>query len=192
MLKHILEAKSYLKDNTKSPSNVHLSKSENLTIISLTTHNCVMMILEQLEKIGFTGIELSEKTSAFLRCTTKQSSDKTFSDIIYTLEKVDTNFKESKLYFALKALRALCNEHNDDTQLDFFTAHGTKAKISVKEISKELVFYSCFLLEVIIKYFDTLRNNYENKNITAAELRKRFDESFDDIVVSLVTSMLKA
>lgn len=189
MLRNFAEAKKYVNDPSGKLSTA--DRAKNLTVMSMLIKESVDMIFDQVEKIGFRGVEFIEKTEVFLKVTTTSSSDRIFNDIIQTLKDVDPCFQNSKLHFSLMTLRSLNTNKYDPSVLDFIKFNQDQ-NTDLRLIASELGFFSGFLTEVIIRFMDSNRRDIKNLKISPQEFQSKFDEAFDGMVVNLIQKISQA
>lgn len=186
MLRSLSEAKRYFSKDDSMHEDPN--KAKNITVMSMLVKESVEMIIDQVEKIGFSGVEMIEKAEVFLRITTPSSNDRLFFDVLQALRDVDSNFESSSLHFSLNTLRSLNTGKFNISLLDFVVIEGLDAQ-ELKKVATELSFFCGYLSEVIIKYLETQRRDPKNLRIKAQDLKNKFENSFDEMVLSLINKI---
>lgn len=190
MVRHMVEKiNQQLKDFLKSESKtVSKEKSKYLALISMTVYRYMDYMMEELEKAGFTGIEYLEKCELFLKCVTSSYSRKSFDQLLQILEGSDPLFKDTKFYFGIKALRALCTGEGVE-KIEIMKGLDHFENVSTQDLGHEVVFFTTFLIENVQRYLRHFRTDKSLHKSTIAEYKHKIGEEFDACVVGTVLSI---
>lgn len=162
-----------------------------LALMAATVHNFVDVMLNEIEKAGFIGIEYIEKASFFLRIITTSYEEEKFLQVLKTLEKVDERFPQTRFYSGLKTLRTILAGKPEGYK------HLAPASYKViEEMLKtnpvELVFFTSYLLENLLRHISALHADSKSIEFDIPKLRTNIDAKFDEIVLHTVECIGKA
>lgn len=163
-------------------SNYH-EKAQQLAIMSLTLQKFISLILEEVDYAGFTGHEMLAKTEMFLKAVTPSYPSKSFQDIMTTLEEIDARFPQTKFYYTLNVLRALCTGKGKEL-LEIIQGNS-----EIGHSIQEMVFFTTYLIENTIKYVQYFRSAKVSDNLSNLEFKENLKKRFDELVLLSITSL---
>jgi hypothetical protein len=168
-------------------TNYAQDKANMFALMAATLHYFIDIMMDEVDRCGFKGVEFVEKTIFFLRATTPKYHQKKFEDVLTVLQGIKPEIVETEFYYGLTSLRKLtCGsdyDHNEILKQTF------NADVIVKEdISKELVFFVTFLLENIINYMTKIRADLKDPNMVNSQVKAMIDEKYDNCVINSVVT----
>lgn len=160
-------------------------KSNLLALISATLHYFIDMIIDEVNRAGFTQVEFLEKIIFFLRATTPSYSDEKYLLILQTLVEVDKRFPETEFFYGLESMRKIAT---GDNKKSLEIIQGTfKVNIDIDfDQYADLTFYTTYLIENTIAYITRLRMSNDVMNKDNAYLKKTIDDRYDNCVLQTV------
>lgn len=178
-----------LKDFLKNEDNkITKERSKNLALLSMTVYRYMDYMMEELEKAGFVGIEFLAKCELFLKCVTSSYSKKSFHELLDILESVDPKIKDTKFYYGIKSLRALCTGEGIE-KIEVMKGIDSFEEVSTDQLNHEVVFFTTFLIENIQKYLRHIRADKSAHDIGIKEYKHKIGEEFDHCVIGTVLSI---
>lgn len=162
-----------------------------LALMAATVHNFIDVMLGEIEKAGFIGVEYIEKASFFLRIITPSYEEEKFVQVLHTLEKVDERFIQTRFYSGLKTLRTIVAGKPEGYQQLAPSSYKVIEEM-LKANPVELVFFTSYLLENLLRHITTLHTQSTTRDIDIKQIRLNIDNKFDDIVLHTVESIGKA
>ena len=177
------EFKSFIGSIETDNIDKYKQKANQLAIMALTLQKFITLTLDEVEYAGFVGAEMLAKIEMFLRAVTPSYPNKAFQDILTTLEEIDPRFPKTRFYYGLNVLRSLCTGQGK----------GFLEIIQGKETAthnlQEMVFFTTFLIENIIKYIQYFRSSKLTTGISNQDFKANLEKRFEELVLRTVMSV---
>ena len=161
-------------------------KARELAIMAVTLHRFMEIIFSQIVKSGIDNIEFLAKSELLLRSITPTFKQENFQELLFVMESVDPQMKESLLYYGLVSLRLICTGESEES-IEVFdkdgTSHGVIDRVQLSDCS----FFITFLVEKIIKLITDLRKNQISRHLKSQDFMNKIDSKFDEMVLETVT-----
>jgi hypothetical protein len=168
------------------PGETETKRAGVLALMAATVHNFIDVMLNEIERAGFVGIEYIEKASFFLRIITPSYEEEKFLQVLNTLEKVDARFPQTRFYTGLKTLRTIVAGKPEGYKHLAPTSY-TAIEEMLHANPVELVFFTSYLLENLLRHISTLHTHYNNSRVVdIKQIRANIDSKFDEIVLNTV------
>ncbi len=166
-------------------SDIQKIRTREVASVAMTVYSFMDYMFEEIEYAGFQGVEFLAKSELFLKAVTPTYPLTGFNQILKTLLDIDTRFPRTKFFQGFQGLRSLCSGDCGDT-VELVNQAGKTQLQDTSSLSRDLIFFSTFLIEKIIRMIKEIRNNKDSANLTVKEYRKQIDEHFDNCVVQTV------
>jgi hypothetical protein len=177
------ELKSFIGLTEVTNIDHYKQKANQLAIMALTLQKFVTLTLDEVDYAGFKGAEMLAKIEMFLRAVTPSYPTKSFQDILTTLEEIDPRFPQTRFYYGLNVLRSLCTGQGKEF-LEII-----QGKEAAAHTLQEMVFFTTFLIENIIKYIQYFRSAKLTSNISNQEFKDNLEKRFEELVLRTVMSV---
>lgn len=168
--------------------NAELHRASVLALMAATVHNFIDVMLQEIEIAGFTGPEYLEKAVFFLKITTPSYEESKFQQVLTALVKVDESFPETRFYNGLETLRALVSGRKEG--YSHLAVADYRHVTEILEANPvEMVFFTCYLVENLYRYINSLRLSSHQLPTESGNLKKLISGKFDEIVLHTVNSI---
>ncbi len=163
-------------DKQKNPKAQELfSKlgAEPKALIALHIEQFLGLLMREMDRAGFIGIEFVEKSEMMLRCVTSTYPLSDFMVIIHIFQQIDASFVHTEFYRGLLTLRQICT-HDDLTR---------QPNISSQDVNSgkpDLIMFATHLVENLRQYFNYFRKKPEIRKMSNTEIKFALQDSFRD------------
>lgn len=149
------------------------------------------IMLEEVEKLGFTNQEFLEKMELFTRAVLLTYPKEDFKQLLTIMLDVYPKFYQTKFYMGLIALRRVCS-------LEFtqkFPGLENIPKGLLPELQEgmdldhDTIFFITHLMLNISQSINEMRNKPELSTIPAGQLRQQVSDGFPGILAHTITWM---
>lgn len=143
--------------------------ADKLALISLKIEDFVLVMLDEVERSGFTNVEFLVHSQLFLRSITPSYQQEDFLMLLRVLNDTDPEIINSAFYFSLISLRKLCADGSGVQEV--FKVAGLSQPLANNKSLTSLAMFSTHFIENIIQQITLLRADKASRNKTIAEYK---------------------
>ncbi|MBS0236099.1 MAG: hypothetical protein JSS50_02030 [Proteobacteria bacterium] len=147
--------------------------SEPLALIALHIQDFLSIMLQNLDKAGFTGPEFVEKGEMMLRSVTASYPLSDFLIILHIFQQIEASFVNSSFYRGLCTLRQIC------THEDLSGKHDIESQ-QVNSGNPDLIMFATHLVENLRQYFNQCRKDTRIREMTNHQIMFFLQDAFRD------------
>lgn|GEM_PF-4401357 len=165
--------------------------SDRLALISLKIEEFIIMMLDEVERSGFSGLEFLVHSQLFLRSITPSYRKEDFLILLRVLNELDSNINKTAFYFSLISLRKICSDSNGLSEVLSFL--GVKGKMQEgKDVLSALVMFSTHFIENIIQQLSIMRADKASRQKQVADFKLEIMRSVNQSLSKTLSELVSA
>jgi|GEM_PF-6849456 len=149
------------------------------------------VMLEEIEKLGFSNQEYLEKAELFIRSVLLTYPKEDFKELLTVMLGIYPKFYQTKFYMGLVALRKVCSlEFNQKFPGLENIPQGLLPELQEgMELDHNTIFFITHLMLNISQSINELQNKPEAKSLSTRELREAVTDEFPHVMARTLTWM---